>query len=166
MLDADARSLHWKRPYLDLHCNWSRRPYRRVRVDEHVRQRRAEKHAYLPHHATDKHSSHCCLEAHRYLLLRCFCGTKSLRSATCQESPCCCLETYSRPAFTVLLILRVEQLLDPIQLREYISKDAGSVVGSRGHMVEQVGARGRCEAQVQELSEATPRRGAFSVLDL
>ena len=75
------------------------------------------------------------------------------------------MEAYSRPAFTVLL-LRVDQLLDAIQLREYISKDAGSVVGSRGHMVEQVGARGRCEAQVQELGEATPRRGAFSVLDL
>jgi len=90
---------------------------------------------------------------------------KSLRSAACQKSPCCCLEAYSRSTFTVLLLLRVEQLLDPIQLREYISKDVGSVVGSRGHMVEQVGARGRCEAQVQELGEATPHRGAL-LLDL
>ena len=32
--------------------------------------------------------------------------------------------------------------------------------------MEQVGAWGRFEAQVQELGEATPRRGAFIVLDL
>jgi len=69
------------------------------------------------------------------------------------------------PSQFMVLLLRVDQLLDAIQLREYISKDGGSVVGSRGHMVEQVGARRRCEAQVQELGEVTPRWGAL-LLDL
>ena len=148
MHDAGARSLHWKRPYLDLHCNWSRRPYRRVRVDE-----RAEEHTYLPHHATDKHSSHCCLEAHRCLLLRCFCGTKSLRSATCQESPCCCLEVYSCPAFTVLLL---ETHLEAIQLCGHLRKVAQAVVDTKGQPVERIRARSWFEAPLQELGEATP----------
>jgi hypothetical protein len=75
------------------------------------------------------------------LLLQGFCCTKSLYLAAYQKSPCCSLDAYSRPAFTVLLHLETRP--EAIQLCGDISKGAKGVVDTQGQLVERVGARAR-----------------------
>jgi hypothetical protein len=105
------------------------------------------------------------LQAQRCLLLQGFCCLKSLYLAVCQKSPCCSLDAYSRPTFTVLLLLRLETPPEEIQLCGDISKGAKGVVDTQGQLVERVGVRSWFEASVQELGEATPCR-VFIVLEL
>jgi hypothetical protein len=99
------------------------------------------------------------------LLLGDFGCPKKMRSAACQEAPYCCLEAYSRPAFTVPLVLRLETRPDAIQLCGHLLKDAQGVVDATRQLVERVGARGRFEVPLQELGEATPCR-VFILRDL
>jgi hypothetical protein len=112
-----------------------------------------DQHVDFPHHPAGKETSPCCLQAQRCLLIQGFCCTKSLYLAACQKSPCCSLDAYSRPAFTVLLLLRLETRPEAIQLCGDISKGAKGVVDTQGQLVERVGARSWFEASVQELGE-------------
>jgi hypothetical protein len=86
-----------------------------------------------------------------------------MRSAACQEAPYCCLEAYSRPAFTVPLVLRLETRPDAIQLCGHLLKEAQGVVDATRQLMELVGAR--FEVPLQELGEATSCR-VFILRDL